>query len=627
MCGICGIVSLRGQPVDERVLHSMTTALVHRGPDDGGIYTGGSTGFGFRRLSIVDLSDAGHQPMTSADRRYTLVYNGEIYNHRALRAELIARGAIFRSHCDSEVLLHAFSVWGIACLERLHGMFAFAIHDAVSRVTHLARDRFGIKPLYYAVERERLLFSSEIRGLLPFLEHRAPNRQMVFDYLVHDRIDHTDQTFYEGVVRLPAGHWMRIDGDMLTLRCWYRVQDRIEPTAGMRVDEYRDLFFRTVREHAVSEVPIGVSLSGGIDSSSITAALLCGPAARDRIDTFSAVYGRGQVGDESEHIDAFTALGSRSHRVIPDAASLHDDLRRFTRAIGEPAVRTGPYAQFKVMELASRHVKVMLDGQGADEILAGYPNLPGFHYRSLIRSGHLGRLAVELQALLRHRSGATGWQTALLLSLPRDLLSRLTTRRCAFVSAELVDGYSKDSTVPDLFYAGGDLRTALITMTTHKLQHLLKWTDHNSMQFSIESRVPFLDHTLVEATLSLPGHQVIRHGFTKHILREAMRGLVPDSILDRRDKIGFGTPEDNWFRQPALREIFNEALESDVLRHSGFFNIKEMRAIFDRHMTSRGNYARALWKCLNLRVWLSDLEKSRESEPDTHAGRTLAVRA
>jgi asparagine synthase (glutamine-hydrolysing) len=606
MCGICGIVSLDGRPADAGELRAMSEQLVHRGPDDTGVFFNGGIGFGFRRLSIVDLSSAGHQPMSSVDSRYTLVYNGEIYNHRELRSELCARGAVFRSSCDTEVLLQAFATWGIDCLDRLHGMFAFAIYDAVSRETYLARDRFGIKPLYYTVEKGRLLFASEICGLLPALEQRSVNHQMVFDYLVHDRIDHTDQTFYYGVTKLSPGHWMRLRDGKKEIRRWYYLPERIQPRK-MDISEYRELFASSVRTHAISEVPIGVSLSGGIDSSAISGVLL-DQSQGGSVDTFSAVYGRGQRGDESEFIDAFTPLGSVTHRVTPSATTLYADLRRFTRAIGEPSVRTGPYAQFKVMEIASKRIKVILDGQGADEILAGYPNLPGHYYHSLVRRGHFRTLATELFAALRYRSGAIGWQTAMLLLLPPNVLRNLTMAKCSYVDKGFAHQYSCESVVPDLFYSGIDLRSSLVAMTMYKLQHLLKWTDHNSMHFSIESRVPFLDHRLVEATLSLPDHQIIKDGITKHVLRCAMRGLVPDSILNRRDKIGFGTPEDGWFRYPALREVIHEALESDILQHSGVIDISEMRRIFKQHMSGAGDHSRALWKCLHLYLWLSDLQ-------------------
>lgn len=614
MCGICGILSLDGQPVDQEELHAMSERIVHRGPDDSGIFQARGVGLGFRRLSIVDLSTAGHQPMTTADGRYTIVYNGEIYNHRDLHAQLAARGVVFRSKCDTEVVLQAFATWGIDCVERLQGMFAFAVHDATNATTWLARDRFGIKPLYYAVESRRLMFASEIGALLPVLAERAVNPQMVFDYLVHDRIDHTEETFYRGVLKLSPGHWMKVADGGLQIRQWYSLRERVQaaqPSAGTHpksgteeVNAYRERFAHVVRTHAASEVPLGVSLSGGIDSSAIVGMLL---RQTGGVDTFSAVYGKGQRGDESEFIDAFTPLGIMPRYVKPSAVTLYEDLQRFARVIGEPSVRTGPYAQFKVMELASRHVKVMLDGQGADEILAGYPNLPGHYYHALMRGGRFGTLASELSAALRHRSGAIGWQTALLLSLPQRLLQRLAMAKRGYVDAAFARRYSRESTVPGLFYESSDLRSTLIAMTTHKLQHLLKWTDHNSMHFSIESRVPFLDHSFVEATLALPGHAIIKGGMTKSILRRSLYGLVPDAILERRDKIGFGTPEDEWFRQPALRDVIREAIESPVLREIGAVDVAVMRGIFRRHMSGAGNDARALWKCLNLHLWLSDL--------------------
>jgi asparagine synthase (glutamine-hydrolysing) len=605
MCGIGGIISLNGRLVDPVDIGLMMAQLVHRGPDDHGVFLRHNIGLGFQRLSIVDLSRAGHQPMTTTDQRYTIVYNGEVYNFREIRRQLETQRVVFRSQSDTEVVLQAFATWGTDCLERLHGMFAFCIYDELTEETYLVRDRFGIKPVYLAEKDGQLLFSSEIGGLLPCLQQRSVNRQMAFDYLVHDRIDHTDQTFYAGVTKLAPGHWLRIRDGKRELRRWYHLPDRLE-CMDISDEAYRDLFTRTVRSHAMTEVPIGISLSGGIDSSSITGVLLQ-ESDQLKVNTFSAVYGRGVQGDESQFIDTFIQLGAITNFVTPTADSLYADLRRFTHAIGEPCVRTGPYAQFKVMELASQQVKVILDGQGADEILAGYPMLSGHYYHSLLRQGQWSVLGIELFETLKHRSGMLGLQTAVLQSLPQAVLRRISVAACRYVDKNLARQCSRESTVPDIFYRPLDLRDALVQMTTHKLQHLLKWTDHNSMYFSIESRVPFLDHTFVEATLSLPAHRIIRKGMRKHILRSSMRGLVPDAILLRRDKIGFGTPEDEWFRQPAFQQVIQQAVNSTVLKDSGLVDLSEMRRIIARHMSGVDNHARAIWKCLHLWLWLSKL--------------------
>ncbi len=601
MCGICGILGLDGAPVSGQEIRSMLAWMRHRGPDDQGLFQAPGIGLGFVRLSVLDLSTAGHQPMHSPDGRYVMVYNGEVYNYLELRTLLQARGHRFHSGTDTEVVLAAFTEWGLACLHRFNGMFAFAVYDKRDRRLVLVRDRFGVKPLYFARIGQRLAFASEIAPLLQWLPHRRMQPQAVFDYLVHERMDHTSATFFQDVVKLGHGHSLQAADGRVTTSRWYRLRDRLqEPPAD--AEAFLATFEDALRLTLRSDVPLGVSLSGGLDSSSIACML------HDRLDvpdvqTFSAVYGRGHPGDESAYLDLLSPRLASMHFIQPSAETLMADLDQFLAAHQEPVPRTGPYAQFKVMQLAQGRVTVTLDGQGADEMLAGYKQNLGFYFQGLLRAGRYRELAHEL----RHTLGGDGARGALAAGLagmmPKRLQADLLRRQRPEVSAGWFTEYAASSPVPRLLLDAPDLRSALQAMLEHKLEHLLKWSDRNSMWFSIESRVPFLDHRLVEHTLSLPDHWIIRHGLSKYILREAMHGLLPEAIRTRRDKIGFGTPENDWLRRPAWIELTREALNSGFYRDYPIIDLTAARHIHDRHLAGRCNAARKIWKWINLYLW------------------------
>jgi asparagine synthase (glutamine-hydrolysing) len=619
MCGVCGIVNFDGSSPDQAAISLMMTRLQHRGPDDHGSFAAPGIGLGFVRLSIVDLSSAGHQPMTVRAGRYTIAFNGEVYNHAELREELEAKGIRFISKTDTEVVVQAFAEWGVTALTRFNGMFAFAIYDAREQALFLARDRFGVKPLYYLQGAGQLAFASEIQALLGVLagSQIGVDDQAVFDYLAFERVDPGDGTFYTGIRKLPAGHYLELRSGTISKHRWYRLADNIG-NAFEDPEEYRELFASAVRYTTRGDVPIGVSLSGGLDSSSIVGTLIHGLGRRD-FPTFSAVYGAGERGDESRYIHEFSPLLANMHEVKPSAHSLFEDLPAFVRAQGEPVTRTGPYAQYKVMELAQRHVKVTLEGQGADEVLAGYHPLLGFYYRALFLGFKWQTLAREFIATHRAGGSLTGFSAAARGLAPSALQAKASVTKHA-LAPDFIARYLPTSTVPGLFMMPVDLRGALINMVEHKLEHLLKWTDLNSMRFSIESRVPFLDHRLVERTLALHPSWVVRNGLTKYVLREAMAGFVPPAILARRDKVGFGTPEAEWFRAPAFRTLIGDLLQSRFFAEQPYVEPKRARAIFRRHLAGETNAARQIWKWTNLCLWHREFVSARQNSEPTRSG-------
>ncbi len=611
MCGISGIVHFDGQPVAQGQLSAMIRAMKHRGPNDEGSFTEGGLGLGVVRLSILDLSPAGHQPMLSADERYVLIFNGEIFNYLELREELKAKGHVFRTQTDSEVILAAYVEWGEAMLHRFNGMWAFVIYDRRDQTLFAARDRYGVKPFFYALDGRRLLFGSDIRSITAVLGRKpTPDQESLFNFLAFNRTDMNDGTFLREVKKLDHGHCFRLRigagasaaEQKFQPRKWYDIRQQLkEPFASP--EAYRDMFVSSVNLRLRSDVPVGVCLSGGLDSSSIVSVLLQDLGKTD-LNTFSAVYGKGKKGDESGFIDLYRDQLRNMYFTEPDAQSLLADLDDLGRAQYEPVPSTSTYAQYRVMKLASQHVVVTLDGQGADEALAGYHYFFGFHFKNLLRQGKLGALASEIgHYYAKHRSWY-GIKSLVFFMLPEMLRTRVRVLEKGYLDPGFFqDNARSTNVITGELYGSSSLQEALINHFEYKLEHLLKWEDRNSMWFSLEARVPFLDYRLVERTLTVPEDLIIRKGMTKHILREAMKGTLPEAIRMRRDKVGFETPEAEWFRTPAFQKYITDMIHSAPFTTRGTMDLKKVRAIYQKHLDRQGNYSREIWKWIHLELW------------------------
>lgn len=601
MCGICGVFGYHGQKPDEIVVRDMMRIMKHRGPDDEGVYIDDRVGLGFVRLSIIDLSDAGHQPMLSPDGRYVMVFNGEIYNYIELRQELESHGHQFRTRTDSEVLLHAYIQWEESCLDRLNGMWAFVIYDTRNNTIFGARDRFGIKPLYYYQDHQSLLFASDINSLVVVRKDRLSiDQQSVADYLVFNRTDQSTDTFYSEIKKIPHGSSFTIDKSGIDIRRWYNLKDRVVHT-GSSVDRFRDLFIDSLRLRMRSDVPVGVCLSGGLDSSSIVAALVSNLNIGD-FSTFSAVYQKGEIGDESEFIDEFNQYPINMLRTTPSAESLYDDAEEFIKAIGEPIPSTSPYAQHKVMQLAKDHVVVTLDGQGADEYLAGYHYFYGYVFKEYLKKNKLGVLGKEVFEYMSLHKSVYGLKTLLFYLLPVEYQAKLRKNDCPYVNREFGENYISTNRVTSTLYNAKDLQQALINHFEFKLEHLLKWEDRNSMNFSLEARVPFLDYRLVEYSLSLPTDMLVNKGYTKHVLREAMNGILPEKIRTRKDKVGFGTPQDMWFKKDIWKDRMIETLNDRII--DPYIDRNKALEMYNRHLLGEINISKEIWKWYNVAVWM-----------------------
>jgi asparagine synthase (glutamine-hydrolysing) len=607
MCGIAGIVS--PEPEALRPIGRITAALAHRGPDDEGyLFADSRSGtswrfrgpdtvagvldpplearipeaadlaLGHRRLSILDLSAAAHGPMGSADGRLWVTYNGEIYNYLELRDELRGLGHSFRTGSDTEVLLAAYAQWGAECLHRFNGMWAFALYDSASRRLVCARDRFGVKPFYYHWNGATLVFASEIKGLLehPAVPRRA-NDARVVGFLCRGAIDESSQTFFAGIAGLPAGHILELDlgAGRLAVRPYYELPPQpAAGTEGLTADAFGDLLEDAVRLRLRSDVELGTCLSGGLDSSTIVAvaARLRAAAGAGPQRAFSVVYADAGLG-EAPFVDAVLAsTGALGTRATPTSDELARDLAALVRQQDEPIPSAGVYSQWRVMALArDAGVKVLLDGQGADEILAGYHYQLGPFLAEALRRHGPWRAWREARALNRVTALPTAFLAGMAayhgLPIP-PFLRRWAVAR--FSSHGLLPARLLD---PDLARRHGALagerhepRASLAAerradVMASSLPALLRYEDRNSMAFGIEARTPYLDYRLVEAALALPPERLVHDGWTKWILRQAAAGVVPEAVRLRRDKLGFATPERRWLEElmPILRERLGAA--------------------------------------------------------------------
>ncbi|WP_165176251.1 asparagine synthase (glutamine-hydrolyzing) [Desulfovibrio sp. ZJ369] len=586
MCGIFGWIPAPGHSSRgvRPVARTLLADLRHRGPDDAGCLVfpaddpshpkdgqtfSGETPcallLGQTRLSIIDLSPAGHQPMRSADGRYTLIYNGEIYNYRELRQELEQAGCVFRTATDTEVLLQALMLWGRKALPRLTGMFAFALFDEKQRTLLCARDCFGIKPLFWHAGASGFCFASEIPALLhmPGVPRRT-NPTAVYQYLCYGQYDAGGATLLADIHALPPAHCVEISLDdpaRVRPHRWWKpdIADTSPLSFEAAAERLRELFLASVRLHLRSDVPLGVALSGGIDSSATTCAVrLLEPDAD--LHTFSFIAAGSDVSEE--HWATLVAKKTRAirHIVTVEPAELTADLDALLLAQGEPFSSTSIYAQYRVFRLAREcGIKVTLDGQGADELLAGYQGYPGQRMVSLLRTGRLltacrflrsasawpGRGAgYILQRTLEGFVPAALLQFALRLAGRNPLPSWLDMARLTEQGVSPLPEDKRQELFPSPHKVKQKLATQLIW---NGLPQLLRHGDRNAMAHSIESRVPFLTRELAEFCLSLPEHYLVDDtGCSKSVFRRAMRGIVPDEILDRRDKIGFATPERQW---------------------------------------------------------------------------------
>jgi asparagine synthase (glutamine-hydrolysing) len=611
VCGIAGIVRWNGAPVLEHEIRGMCGAIVHRGPDEEGVYLGDGVAIGMRRLSIIDL-EGGHQPISNEDGSVWIVFNGEIYNYRELRRDLERDGHRFSTDSDTETIVHLYEDLGPRCVERLRGMFAFAIWDERRRRLLLARDRLGIKPLYYSERNGELIFSSELKPILQVAHVPRAIDWGAANHLFTFLSTPSDQSIVEGIAKLPPARVaIASSGQQLEIQRYWDVQFQPNEKASEAelVEQLREMLAEAVTLHQVSDVPVGAFLSGGLDSSAVVA-LMAKPAA-GRLKTFSIGFAESEFDELQYARDVAKAFGTDHHDLVlrPDVVGIVEDL---TWYLDEPFGDTSAIPTYMVSKLASEHVKVVLSGDGGDELFAGYDKY--------VVEGR-ERQYDRIPAVLRKAAGAVGsalpegmtgrrFLRHLALDGPRRYLDASTMFRAdALRKLFRPDAYQHlaqhdplAESLEALQHGGRDWLAAVQYRDLHTYLPLdiLTKVDRATMAHSLEARPPLLDHRLVEFAATVPARFRLRDGTTKYLFKQAMRGILPDAIIDRQ-KHGFAVPLAKWFRGD-LAGFARELLLSDRCRQRGFFEPRYLERLLQLNDRGR-NLDLQLWTVMSFELW------------------------
>jgi len=620
MCGIIGVVHFDGTAVEAPVLARMADAIAHRGPDGEGSYVCGQVGLYHKRLSIIDLV-SGDQPMTAED--VTLVFNGEIYNYVELREQLRQRGHTFRTTSDTEVILRMYHEYGEACVDQLNGMFAFLLHDRSKNIVLAARDHFGIKPLYFYTDERRMLFGSEIKAILAHGDVNARvNRTSLNDYLTFQFVIGED-TLFENIGKVLPGFYHVIDlksRDVRRVRYW-EPRFVIDPyhTEEYFLVETRRLIEDSIRIQMRSDVPVGAYLSGGLDSSIVT-----GFAARaydgGRFKTFTGAFDEGPAFDERPYARAVAeSVNAEMHTIMPTANDFADVLHKLVYHMDEPVAGPGLFPQYMVSRCASQHVKVVLGGQGGDEIFGGYTRylvayleqaLKGAIFETTEEQEHIVSLKSIIPNLPVLRAYepmlAQFWRSGIFEPMDRRYF-KLVDRSAGALSLFTADfraGYENDGAFARFqsVFNHSDTLSYYNKMThfdmVASLPALMHVEDRASMASSLESRVPLLDRRLVDLVTSMPPKMKFKGGELKYLLKRAARDMVPDQVIDRKDKMGFPVPLHLWMKD-GTRDMVVDTLLSSHARDRGIFDMKEV----DKLLTNEGAFGRRVWGALSIEMW------------------------
>jgi len=623
MCGISGIISKNA--ISRDAIEKMTDAIIHRGPDDYGYYHGPGVALGHRRLAILDLSKAGHQPMEYLDR-YVITYNGEIYNYIEIRKKLESEGYAFQSHTDTEVIMAAYDKWGVYCVKQFNGMWAFAIYDKEKNLVFCSRDRFGVKPFYYWVAPDgAFYFGSEIKQFSFLSDWKAKvNPQRVYDYLVFGITNHTDETLFQDVYELPKGCSMCIapdkvkvgDNGRLPATKWYEfVPEKFTGSFKDASVELKTILADSVRLRLRSDVPVGSCLSGGLDSSSIVCImnkLLHEESASSLQKTFSACSEIEQFSEKKWIDEVVNEISVDAYYTYPSLKNLLENLSTITWHQDEPFDAPDIFAQWSVFHLASNNkVKVMLDGQGSDEILAGYSSFFPSRFAGLLKSKKFLdfwkeiRLTKKLHGISQVQSLMKTANILLPNNIRRPFLELVADHNPSpkWINMDVLKALPLN---PYLSLGGHvtDIQamSKIQLMFTH-LPKLLHWEDRDSMAHSIEARCPFLDYRLVEFVLGLPDEYKLSNGLTKRVLRNGMSGVLPNSIRDRMDKKGFMTPDKVWMSGDDSGR-FREKLNHAVKRSHGILNQGSSKILEDM-ISDKKPFTSLPWRLINFGEWMS----------------------
>ncbi|WP_213044355.1 asparagine synthase (glutamine-hydrolyzing) [Nitrospira defluvii] len=608
--------------IERSAVERMADSLFHRGPDDSGIYLDASVGMGFRRLSILDLSEAGHQPMVTADQQCVLVFNGEIFNYVELRAELRTLGYEFRSSGDSEVLLAAYREWGRECLARLNGMWAFVIYDRRRRCLFGSRDRFGVKPLYVSREGGVVQFASEIKALRASGYLRTGiNWKTAAAFLLEGRLDSQAETFYEGIEEIPPGSGFEVGLDGTWQQWLFWSLESLSPTIVENpADTFADLFEDSVRIRMRSDVPVGVCLSGGLDSTAIICAAARqqgegGARSREALQAFCYM---AKEFDESRYIaDTLAQTHAQLRQLETSPSELWSDLQKLLWFQDEPVHTMTAVVGYQLMRLAASHgIRVVLNGQGADETIAGYSSYFQDYWVSLIQRGRVGDAwrAITEYSQAHGGSASQRFKEAVVRCVSWKLHKVHAYRNWAQARRQARLRENRWYSHELLSYAGSGAAATPVATLSHALKQsivsaplplYLRIEDRNSMAHSVEARLPFLDYRLVSFVCGLPDEWKVRGPWNKYVLREGMRGRMPESVRGRVDKMGFPTASKKWFAHD-LYEPLRDVLASQTVRERGIYNAKVILADLERHRKGEADFANRLFHIAEFEL-LSDI--------------------
>ncbi|MGY0217558.1 asparagine synthase (glutamine-hydrolyzing) [Endozoicomonadaceae bacterium StTr2] len=620
MCGIIGGVIKSTERLASRIENSLHN-LKHRGPDDRGykVYNSKSSTivFGHTRLAIIDLSESGHQPMESPCGRYSIVFNGEIYNYQELKKELCLHNIQFSSNSDTEVLLNAWVVWGESCIHKLNGMFSFVILDNKDNKIYCVRDPFGIKPFFYIFQNSEFYFASEQRQLIQFSEiNPTADTQRCFDYLVHNDYDSRENTFIKEVKSLPPAHRLTLDLNNITspkIQQWWKPE--IKEDKNITFDEaaykLRTMFLNNIKLHLRSDVPVGIALSGGIDSSAIACAVkYLNPEIK--LNTFSFISSEEEISEELWIDEINKKIEANPHKIYAEKETNFDELFSLIRCQGEPFSTTSIYAQYRVFKRVKESgIKVTLEGQGADELLGGYSGFPAHRILSLIENKKYAE-AMKFYYEWLQWPGRESKSPLLQLgkaSLPKQLYhSEGIIARKLFIPSWIDQDYVTSSKMsfhkPRIELDSSNKKRRLSEELYNSIRYrslpaLLRHSDRNSMNFSVESRVPFLTKDLAEFCFSLPEQfHVSKQGETKSVFRDAMKGIVPEKILDRKDKMGFAANKKITF----YSSVNDIEFWIEHLKTLDFIDSKKISQIVrDNSLSNLGQDV--IWRWVNFSYW------------------------
>jgi asparagine synthase (glutamine-hydrolysing) len=648
MCGIFGVLNFDEVNIEFESLQRAVNIIKHRGPDDEGyavfnthkkLYGErfGETSaikkgehilsessevynfaFGFRRLSILDLSVNGHQPFFNQEKNICIIFNGEVYNYIEIREELISKGYKFFTGTDTEVILSAYTEWGEDCLSRFNGMWGIAIYDMRKNVLFCSRDRFGVKPFYYYKDDKKFVLASELKSIVEYFKKdesfkKELNREIAYDYFIHNFVDHTENTFIKNIKHLPPSHLIKIQGKDFSIKKYFTLEVNkefgvYEKSKFEKIkNEFTELIHDSVKLRLRSDVPVGTCLSGGLDSSTVVTIINDinvknnsseNISKTEKQNTFSAVYDDKTIDERNFIEEIVRSTNSNSFYTFPDKADFLKDVEDFIFQLDEPFGGTSPYAQWNVMKLArENNVTVLLDGQGADESHGGYEVYFGFLYANLLKQGNYTQLISELM-----KNFKKGMEISMrgLKYFANQKSGNLKSSTSEYYNQEFLKNHSGENILS--YRTKDNLNEKLYEdFSKYILPSLLRFEDRNAMKFSIESRTPFLDYRIIKMLFETEAVYKMHNGWSKWILRNSVDKFVANDIVWRRDKKGFPTPERKWMMR--LKEDFIKTVNESKDELNEFFNIDEIIKNYDSIVSDPNIKSHFIWKIYNFAKW------------------------